>query len=214
MVRRFGFGEKPGSNLPGEVVGIVNPLERWNHYSETSIPMGQEIGVTGLQIMRAFTAIANGGRLVTPTIEPRDAAWRTYDNSEQILRPDIARHTRQVMRRTVTEGTGRRAQSDLYTIFGKTGTAERPDLENGGYHDRQYVASFIGGAPTDSPRIIVGCFIHRPNPDKGYYGGLVAAPPVKEVIEETLLYLGVVPDVEPEEPQDTVDRLAMQHASH
>lgn len=187
----FGFGGPTGSELPGESHGIVNPLDGWNHYSVTSVPMGQEVAVTALQLVRALCAIANDGLMATPTIRAdRDA----LDDPilMRVLSKATARLTRSAMRRVVIEGTGRKANSDLYSIFGKTGTAQVPDLENGGYHDDQYVASFIAGAPVDDPRIVVGCFIHRPS-KKSYYGGTVAAPGVMRVIERSLVYLGVAP---------------------
>ena len=190
-VSAFGFGQRTGIALPGESAGIVHPLARWNHYSVTSIPMGQEIAVTPLQLVRALCAIANDGLMPLPSvrIEPRP------DNDEPILirviAPETARLTRQVLRLAVTEGTGRRGNSPYYPIFGKTGTAQVPDPDpEHGYLEDQYVASFIGGAPVDRPRIVVGCFIHRPSL-RSYYGGIVAAPGVKRVIERSLTYLGL-----------------------
>ena len=192
-VRSFGFGSKTGSRLPGEVAGIVNPLRRWNHYSETSVPMGQEVAVTAIQLARAFCAIANSGYLVTPTILAPSPASTDEPIYERVLDPDAARYTRRVLRRVVTEGTGRKANSPRYEIFGKTGTAQVPDRQNGGYLDKQYVASFVAGAPVDHPRLVVVCAIHRPDPAQGYYGGTVAAPAVMGVIEQSLAYLGVPP---------------------
>ena len=197
IVHAFGFGERTGSALPGEVRGLVHPLERWNHYSHTSIPMGQEIGATAMQLMRAFTAIANDGLIVTPTIlrinpgDPFGGALR-----HRVLNADTAAHTRSVLHRAVLEGTARRAQSEHYRIFGKTGTAQLAYEDRGGYEPNAYVASFLGGAPLAEPRIIVGCFIHRPDVERGYYGGVVAAPAAKQVIEQTLTYLGIPPDTD------------------
>ena len=109
-VRSFGFGSKSGSQLPGEVAGIINPLRRWNHYSETSVPMGQEVAVTSLQLARAYCAIANGGYLVTPTILAPSPASMDEPIYERVLDPDVARYTRRVLRRVVTEGTGPQGQ--------------------------------------------------------------------------------------------------------
>jgi cell division protein FtsI/penicillin-binding protein 2 len=198
MVKAFGFGKPTGSGLPGEVAGLVNPLPRWNEYSQTSIPMGQEIGVTALQMTRAFAVFANGGLLLKPSIE-KLARRRERTIVRRVLPESTADQTRRILRRVVTEGTGRKAKSEKYRIFGKTGTAQLPDFENGGYHDDQYVASFVAGAPVDRPRIVVGCFIKKPDPAVGHYGGLVSAPVVKTVIEKTLRYLGTPmrPDAEP-----------------
>lgn len=199
IVTDFGFGQTTGSNLPGEASGIVNPRHAWNRlYSTTSVPMGQEIATTGIQLVRAFTAFANGGLMMTPTIERLSTGRRA--EASRVLAPDIARHGRAVLRRAVTEGTGRYANSGIYQIFGKTGTAQRPDFETGGYRPNEYVASFLAGAPLDQPRLVIGCFIHRPNPSRGYYGGLVAAPTARRVLEQALIYLGVPPDADPDHP--------------
>jgi len=189
-VRAFGFGTRSGSGLPGETMGIVHPLSQWNHFSLTSVPMGQEVAVTGLQMVRAMSAIANDGWLLCPVLRFEQTPL-VY---EHVISAETAKLTRRVLRRVVTEGTGRRARSKLYTIFGKTGTAQIADLKNGGYLKDKYVSSFIGGAPVDRPRIIVGCFISKTDKAKGYYGSIVAAPAVKRVIEKTLLYQRLPPD--------------------
>lgn len=195
IVRAFGFGDITGSGLPGESPGLLNPLPRWTRYSQSSIPMGQEIGVTGMQIVRAFCTIANDGYLITPTIEAVDYNAVQPLIQERLLSPSIAMHTRTVLGRTVAEGTGRHAKSDLYDLFGKTGTAQLPDAINGGYHQDRYVSSFLAGAPLENPRLVIGCFIQDPDRSIGHYGGIVAAPAVQEVMEQSLLYLGVPPKV-------------------
>ncbi len=204
-VRRFGFGAPTGSGLPGEVGGVVHPLKKWTHYSVTSIPMGQELSVTPLQMVRAYCAIANGGLLPTPTVKPADGQGGplAYDMM-RVLDARIADYTRSVMRRQVTDGGGRYANSKLYELFGKTGTAQLPDFENGGYHQDQYVSSFIGGAPVNAPRLIVGCFIHRPDKKIGHYGGIVSGPVVKQVMEQSLMYLGVPPADDASAQRDTM----------
>ena len=189
-VGEFGFGSVTGSGLPGEATGIVHPLAKWNHYSVTSVPMGQEIAVTGLQLVRALSAIANDGLLPRPRVRSTEGILPVRHH---VLSALSARYTRYVMRLAVLEGTGRKANSDLFSIFGKTGTAQVASSEKRGYLKNQYVASFIAGAPVAKPRIVVGCFIHRPNKAIGHYGGIVAAPAVKRVIEQTLVYLGVEP---------------------
>lgn len=191
-VRRFGFGSSTGSGLPGESPGIVNPLRQWNLYSQTSVPMGQEIAVTPLQMARAFTAFANHGKIVQPSIHACDALTPKYTAA---LNPDVADHTRQVLRRVITEGTGKKANSKLYRIFGKTGTAQVPSPDRRGYLPRTYTGSFICGAPLANPQIVVIVVVHQPDPDKGYYGGIVAAPVAMRIVERTLPYLGIPPDV-------------------
>ena len=190
---RFGFGKPTGSGLPGEVGGVVHPLKKWTHYSVTSVPMGQEVSVTPLQMVRAFSAIANGGLLLTPTVIPRQEPAGTSQTPRgvRVLEKRIADYTRSVLRRQVTEGGGRKANSKLYDLFGKTGTAQLPNLKQGGYYRDRYVSSFIAGAPTDAPRLVVGCFIHKPDKSIGHYGGIVSAPAVRQVMEQSLMYLGV-----------------------
>lgn len=200
-VRRFGFGQRSGIGLPGEASGIVHPARKWTHYSVTSVPMGQEIAATGLQLVRALAAIANDGMMPAASIRCA-GEFGTEIIYEPVLSPEAARYTRYVMRRVVTEGTGRRARSERYSIFGKTGTAQVPNPKGGGYLPEQYTSSFIGGAPVEQPRLVAGCFVHRPDKSKGHYGGIVAAPAILRVIEQSLEYLGVAPDVETAAPLD------------
>lgn len=205
-VRRFGFGAATGVGLPGESAGIVNPLRQWNHYSVTSVPMGQEIAVTPLQMVRAFSAFANRGLMVSPSIL---AAHRDTPLYQRVLDPEVADHTRRVLRRVIADdhGTGRRARSDRYRIWGKTGTAQVPDRVNGGYKDNAYTASFVCGAPLRRPQLIVVVVVHEPDPEIGYYGGLVAAPVAKRIVEHSLEYLGTPHDA-PTDPEDTEDAVA------
>ncbi len=194
IMTRFGFGKPTGSGLPGEIGGVVHPLNKWTHYSVTSVPMGQEVSVTPLQMIRAYSAIANGGILPTPTIVPIDYSdGAQYPQGPRVLQKDVADYTRSVLRRQVLEGGGQKADSDLYDLFGKTGTAQLPNFERGGYYQDQYVSSFIAGAPADAPRLIVGCFITKPDKSIGHYGGTVSAPTVMKVMEQSLMYLGVPP---------------------
>ncbi|MCC6682810.1 MAG: penicillin-binding protein 2 [Phycisphaeraceae bacterium] len=195
IVRGFGFGQMTGSGLPGEISGVVHPLPKWTHYSVTSIPMGQELSVTPLQITRAFCAIAADGMLVHPTIYATDHR----PEGQRVLTANIAAHTREVLGRAVSEGTGRKAQSDLYSLFGKTGTAQLPNFVSGGYYQDRYVSSFICGGPLEAPQLVVGCFIHEPDPSVGHYGGTVAAPAASRVIEQSLVYLGAPTSAAPEQ---------------
>ncbi len=190
-VEAFGMGQSTASSLPGESAGMVNPLRQWNHYSLTSIPMGQEIAATPLQLVRAFSGIANDGMMPATVIRIRKSADDLI--YQHTLNPATAKQVRQVLRRVVQEGTGRRANSKHYPIFGKTGTAQIANPNGGGYLEDKYISSFIAGSPLEVPRIVVGCFVHRPDKQKGYYGGTVAAPVVRRVIEKTLMYLGYPP---------------------
>ncbi|MEM9420355.1 MAG: penicillin-binding protein 2 [Planctomycetota bacterium] len=208
----YGFGKLTGSELPGEIKGMFRPVSKWSWTDLTRMPMGHGIAVTPLQVTRAFCALANDGVLVNPTIEARaddtDHERRT-NITARVLSPRVAENVREVLARVVTEGTGRRARSDLYDLFGKTGTAELPDLKNGGYHDNLYSSSFIAGAPVDQPRLVVGCFVHKTTKrivDGQYthYGGVVSGPPVKRVMERSLIYLGVPTKQDAEVTPDTV----------
>ena len=194
-MQRFGFGRVTGSGLPGESPGIVNPLKKWTSYSQTSVTMGQEVAVTPMQVAAAFCAFANGGLLVAPSLialGPNEPL-ATAPIYERVLSQWAADRTRLVLRQVVTDGTGKLANSPAFDIFGKTGTAQVPDRKHGGYMEGHYVAGFVGGAPYDRPRIVVACFIHRPDKRKGHYGGIVAGPAVRRVIEQTLVYLGTPP---------------------
>ena len=164
----------------------------------------------------SVAALANDGVRINPTIET--AAEQTDEErrtniTARVLSPRVAQNVREVLGRVVTEGTGRRAQSDLYALFGKTGTAALPDLENGGDHQNLYSSSFIAGAPIDQPRLVVGCFVHRTTKrivDGQYthYGGVVSGPTVKRVMERSLTYLGV-PTKQPE--NEVNDAIAQRH---
>ena len=200
-VQRHGFGKRTGIELPGEVSGLVSPLKKWTSYSITSIPMGQEIGVTPLQMVTAFAAYANGGMLLMPRVVKGVA-----DNSgkriqklfpvpikvRRVCRPFVARGKMDpILTRVVGEGTGRNAACRAYLVAGKTGTSQKLD-ENGAYSHSKYVGSFIGYAPASDPAICVLVMLDEP---KGqYYGGTVAAPVVGNVIKRTLGYLRVKPD--------------------
>ncbi|MCE9592218.1 MAG: hypothetical protein K8S99_17065 [Planctomycetes bacterium] len=201
-IKSFGFGDSTRTGLPGEVRGRVWPLKMWSGYSSTSVTMGQEVTVTPLQIARAFCTFANGGLLVSPTIRARDDSplGQRTPVYQRVLQTATAEHAREVLRRVVTEGTGKHADSPLYTIFGKTGTAQVADKKAHGYIPDAYTSSFICGAPMEQPRLVIACVIHRPNRRKGYFGGIVAAPAARRIIEQSLIYMGVQPD--PVQPKD------------
>ncbi len=201
ILASYGFGRPTASQLPGEVGGLLRPVGQWSWADLTRMPMGHGIAVTPLQVTRAFCALANDGVLVNPTIEavdPEDLIHRRTNITARVLSPKVVQHARRVLGQVVTDGTGRRARSPLYDLFGKTGTAELPDPVNGGYFEDQYISSFIAGAPLDRPRLVVGCFIHRPDKSIAHYGGTVGGPTVKRVMERSLQYLGVPAKPTPE----------------
>ncbi|QDU33126.1 Peptidoglycan D,D-transpeptidase FtsI [Poriferisphaera corsica] len=200
IVSAFGFGKKTGSNLPGEVSGLFPSWQVWNrrstekgwkNYTKHSIPFGQQISVTALQITTAIAAIANDGILIQPTIEARDPFAPMYVE-KRVLSTPVAQFTREVMRRQILEGGGRNAISNKYEFFGKTGTAQLVNPGKGYFQDR-YFSSFVAGAPLDDPQLVIGCFVKDPDKSVAHYGGQVATPAVREVMEASLQYLGIPP---------------------
>ncbi len=201
-LKLFGFGRKTGIELPGEIDGLLRPAHTWDGYSVTRIPFGQEICVTSMQLLRAFCILANGGRLVRPFM-----VRAIVDNEGNItelkrppppvgyiVKPEVAKWVvAEAMASVVNEGTGKRAKLDKWQVFGKTGTANIALSDSRGYSDRDYVASFVAGAPAEDPAIVVLVSIHKPNRSlgKGYTGGAVSSPVAAKIIERTLTYLGV-----------------------
>ena len=206
-VTRFGFGSVTGVGLPGEHDGLVLPLDRWNpRFSPQSVPIGQEIGATPIQLATAFCVFANGGVLMKPriirgVIAPDGQVLE--DNSLPIeVRRVISERTAEEFRRralveTVQTGTGKEAAIPGYQVFGKTGTAQIAEPGRG-YVKGWYVSSFMGGAPATDPRLVVLVSIYKPTKN-AYYGGQVAAPAVARILAETLAYLHVPKEL----PDDT-----------
>ncbi len=195
---RFGFGTETLAQVPGESAGIITPPSRWGHYSQTSVCIGQEIGVTPLQMVRAFSAFARDGSLVEPTISIKDSSTPRVEVIRRAIDETTAAETRRVLRKVMTDGTGRNAQSALYDIFGKSGTPQLPKKNGGGYHEDRYMPNFIGAAPYSDPAIIVYCVLDDPDKTRDYHGGgATAGPVVRDIIDQTLTYLGVAPDHTP-----------------
>ncbi len=195
IMRSFGFGRRTGIDLPGEVGGLLKMHDHAGarSYSHGSWPMGQEVGVTGIQMVRAMSILANGGVMVEPRIEALGAGKLDAPDAtrQRVISRRTAEATLYAMRDAVVDGTGKKANSPYYDLFGKTGTAQLPNFDTGGYYDDRYVSSFLGGAPVDHPRLVVGCFVKDPDRSIGHYGGVVAAPAVRRVVERSLVYLGV-----------------------
>ena len=201
-MRGFGFGERTGIRLPGEHDGLVQRFSRWNSYSTQSIPIGQEIAVTPIQLVTAFSVFCNDGMLYRPRIV-RGVISATGETAEDNSRPvevrrvllsEVAREFRlRALVEVVNEGTGKRAQIADYQAFGKTGTAQVARPEGGGYVPGAHVGSFLAGAPAQRPRVAVLVSLYRPSSGK-YYGGTVAAPPAAAIIADTLDYMQVPPE--------------------
>ena len=200
VVRRFGFGRPTGIDLPGEASGGVLPLARWTSYSTSSVPMGHEIAVTPLQLINAFCAIINDGVVLRPRViraflSPDGRVMEEYRGPDPVRRAlpsAVARYlSREVLVGVVAAGSGRRAALPGYQVLGKTGTAQVPYADRRGYEPDAYIGSFLGAAPAEDPRLAVLIMIKKPNPRLGYYGSLVAAPVVGEILAEALAYLQV-----------------------
>ena len=207
--RAFGFGQPTGLPLPGETAGLLRPWERWHPAAIGSVAIGQEVGVSALQMARAVSVIANGGSLVTPRIieaiaSPQGGPKETdVRDSSRVLNPETAAIMRALMERVVREGTGRRARTPGYRVAGKTGTAQKVDPETGRYSTKDYVASFVGFAPVNAPSILV--VIVLDSPVGKYYGGQVAAPVFPRIATEVLRFRDVPPELPLEqEPAPTI----------
>ncbi len=195
-LRNFGFGSQTGIELPGESPGILNPVDKWSGVSIDTIPFGQGVSATPLQLVTAMSAIANGGLLLAPRIIKE---IRKPDGSIQTFQPVIKRrvisgHTAQIMTDMMIGvvndgGTGINAEMNGYTVAGKTGTAQIPDPSTGTYYKNRFVASFLGFVPAHKPKIVM--LIMLVDPQKNPYGGSSAAPVFKDVAEKVLPYLGV-----------------------
>lgn len=194
----FGFGRVSGIDLPGESPGFTRPPDKWSSTSPYNIPMGHEVLVTVLQMANATSVIANGGALMRPFVVSRiedeaGVVLRTQkpDSIRRVLSPETAAHMRTLMQRVVEEGTGKNARIDGISVGGKTGTAQKVLPGGRGYSHEDFIGSFIGFAPVENPRLAIAVMIDDPGPR--YYGGTVAAPVFKDIMEPALLHLGVVP---------------------
>ena len=194
-IKAFGFGKKTGVDLPGEVAGIVRPLSSWSKIAITTIPMGQGIAVTPLQMACAFSVIANGGYLMKPYVVDRiiNTQWELIKKCKpqkvrQVISEDTARTVREFLVNVVENGTGKRARIKGMKVGGKTGTAQKLEAD-GTYSHSKYIASFFGFVPEEKPALVIGVIVDEP---KGmYYGGVVAAPVFQKVAEDTLKYLNL-----------------------
>ena len=198
-IKKFGFGEKTGFDLPGEVSGWVRTPERWSGMSIGAVSIGQEVAVTPLQVLRAYAAIANGGFLVRPHVvaEIRSPAgavvYKASPEPNRIFSGKTIDTFRKILK-TVTEegGTATGAAVDGNQVAGKTGTAQLIDPKTKRYSKDKFVSSFVGFVPADEPRLAVIVVIHEP---KGaIYGGVVAGPVFRKIANDSLSYLSVPRD--------------------
>ena len=199
-MKRFGFGSKTGIELPGETVGIVRKVERWQASSIGSIAIGQEVGVTPVQMVAAFGALANDGTRVAPHLirEVRNAdgsvAYRAQPEQRRVISAETAVALRGMLEGVTLSGTAKKAQLDGYSAAGKTGTAQKIDPKTKTYSATKFVGSFVGFAPVSNPQVVIIVVIDEPA--GAYHGGDVAAPIFREVAEQILPHLNVMPDIE------------------
>jgi cell division protein FtsI (penicillin-binding protein 3) len=197
-VRRFGFGERTRVELPGEAIGLLRHTRRWSQVSTASIAIGQEIGATALQMVRAMSVVANGGIRVEPRIVDRvvNAEGRTIERPVRrepvrVISERTAAVLNELLKGVVSHGTGTPAAMAEHVVAGKTGTAQK--AARGGYSPDRVVASFAGYVPADRPRLVILVTVDEPRGEQ--FGGKIAAPVFREIAEATLRYLGVPPTV-------------------
>ena len=193
MLASLGFGTKPQIGFPGAATGKLRPWKTWKPVEKATMSYGYGLSASLLQIARAYTALARDGELAPLTLIKGEQALPAV----RIFEPETARTMRQLLRGTVSaEGTAPLAQPVGYSAGGKTGTAEKQ--EGRGYNSDKHRAWFSGISPIDNPRVVVAVMIDEPT--GVYFGGLVAAPVFKTVVEQTLRTLGVQPDMEVKPP--------------
>ena len=197
-IRAFGFGQSTGVDLPGESRGMLRRIENWTPVSVGSISMGQEIGVTPLQMITAVSAMANGGWIVTPHVvralrHGTQMAEVPQPASRRVIRETTAATMRRMLEGVVLGGTGKLARLDGYTSAGKTGTAQKFDIATGHYSAHNLIASFVGFAPINTPAVTI--LVQLDSPAGMHEGGQVAAPAFKRIAQQVLAYMDVPHDI-------------------
>jgi cell division protein FtsI/penicillin-binding protein 2 len=218
----FNFGKPTGIELPGEDGGLVNPLKKWNKYSTESIAQGYELMVTPLQLARGMCAYSNGGHLLQPRLVKgvldetgnvmSASKPRELRETPVIIDPIAAAQIKRILADVPVRGTGTKARSKTWNIYGKTGTAH---ISRGGTYLNAYNSSFIGGAPYENPRLVIAMVIHEVEVQgTNYYGGTVSAPAAGRALERALAYLQVQasPDL-PEPPPQIASKLYQYNPS-
>jgi cell division protein FtsI/penicillin-binding protein 2 len=197
-IEAFGFGQPTGVDLPGESRGKLRRLENWTPVSVGSISMGQEVGVTPLQMITAVSAMANGGLIVRPHVVREERHGNQVTEPQEplprrVIKATTAASMRRMLEGVVLGGTGKLAKLDGYTVAGKTGTAQKYDPDTGRYSTHELIASFVGFAPINTPAITV--YVQLDSPAGAHEGGQVAAPVFKRVAQQVLAYLEVPRDI-------------------
>lgn len=210
MIEAFGFRSRTGIAMPGEATGLMTSPEHWDRlYTHLSVSFGQEIAVTPVQLARAFCVFArDDGTLPLLRLTRVDAAESFATPAIPVLSRAAVEVTRRTLEQVMLKGTGRHARSERYSIFGKSGTPQMPNVERkrgeSGYFDDRYMPNFLGASPVAHPRIVVACGLQDPlkgagaNADRnnhGYGGGYSAGRVVRDMIDFSLEYLGVPSDL-------------------
>ncbi|GMR22459.1 MAG: penicillin-binding protein [Acidobacteriota bacterium] len=197
-VHAFGFGAPSGIELPGESRGILRAASRWGPVTLASISFGQEIGVTALQMVTAANVVATSGYLMRPRLllgfgdtDGRLVASFTPEPVRRVIQQDTSRRLKELLVGVVERGTGKRARIEGYRVAGKTGTAQK--AVRGGYSKTDYIASFVGFAPADTPELTALVILDSPTGD---HSGSRAAAVFARIVKRSLRYLGVAPQTE------------------
>ncbi|MCQ9207866.1 MAG: penicillin-binding protein 2 [Omnitrophica bacterium] len=192
-IKKFGFGNLTGMGLPGEVKGILRSPNKWSSISITSVPIGQEVAVTPLQLISAISCVANDGVLLKPKIlrsiqRQNGEIIKSFPTQEvrRVISIETARTLKEILAGVVENGTGKRAKVPGHKTAGKTGTAQKAKPK-GGYYKHKYVSSFIGFVPADEPVISILVIVNEPRLE--HFGSRVCAPVFKKIATETLRYL-------------------------
>ena len=206
-IRSYGFGSPTGIELPGESRGLKKPVNRWSKVSIGAMAMGQEIGVTAVQVVSMVSTIANDGvytppRIVAGELPPNAGPTPVVFHPPQqhrVISTMTAAQMKKMMESVVLDGTARRAVLDGYTVAGKTGTAQKVDPNTGAYSKTKYVASFVGFAPVNNPAITIAVILD--SAQGLHQGGQVSAPVFKRIAEQVLEHQHVPHDIEPKNQQ-------------
>lgn len=208
--RAFGFGTKTGIILSGESEGLLRNPKKWSKVSLPVISFGQEVGVTAIQMVTAFSVIANGGFLMEPLIvkqlnDSKNGKMVQKIFSPQkvrrVISPETANFMKKILVQVVERGTGLQAKVVGFSVAGKTGTAQKIDLKTKKYFADKYVASFCGFVPVKNPQLV--CLVILDEPEGDYWGGTVAAPIFSRIISRSLQILGI-PSDDPQKPVQLV----------
>jgi cell division protein FtsI (penicillin-binding protein 3) len=210
-IRAFGFGAPSGVDLPGEAAGLLSAAEKWARINLVTISFGQGIAVTPLQLLRAYAAIANGGKLMRPYVVRRVVAADgtvVHENAPQVMGQPISEETAalvtQLLQGVVDGGTGKQARIEGIPVAGKTGTAQKVDEASGRYSSRARMSSFVGFVPANAPRFVIVVVIDSPR--TATYGGIVAAPVFQRIAEFAIDRLGLRIAALPSTPSAPVER--------